>query len=86
MHLLNRDDTSRGDQTKERGMSRKLITAKALRKRYADIHVRTVDRWVEAGILPQPMRINNVRFWDETEIEQLERERMAKALKTLEAA
>ena len=25
--------------------------------------IRTVERWVEAGILPQPMRINGRKFW-----------------------
>jgi predicted DNA-binding transcriptional regulator AlpA len=38
---------------------------------------RTIDRWVGAGVLPQPMRINKIRYWDEAEIEQLERERIA---------
>jgi len=32
---------------------------------------------METGILPEPMRINNVRYWDEIEIEQRERERMS---------
>jgi len=40
---------------------------------------RTIDRWMETGILPQPMRINNVRYWDEIELEQSERERMGPA-------
>ena len=47
---------------------------------------RTIDRWVEAGILPVPMRINKIRYWDETEIERLERERMARAVAGMEAA
>jgi predicted site-specific integrase-resolvase len=56
-------------------MARKL-TSRALQQRYGVVD-RTIDRWVEAGILPVPMRINKIRYWDETEIEQLERERMA---------
>jgi hypothetical protein len=36
--------------------------------------------------LPIPMRINKIRYWDEVEIEQLERERMAKAVAAMEAA
>ena len=56
-----------------------------LQQRYGVVD-RTIDRWVEAGILPVPMRINKVRYWDEQEIEQLERERMAKAVAGREAA
>jgi predicted site-specific integrase-resolvase len=25
--------------------------------------VRTIERWVESGILPEPMRINGRKFW-----------------------
>jgi predicted site-specific integrase-resolvase len=46
---------------------------------------RTIDRWVDAGIMPVPMRINKVRYWDEAEIEQLERERMVMAVKVVAA-
>jgi DNA-binding transcriptional MerR regulator len=42
---------------------------------------RTIDRWVKAGILPKPMRINRIRYWDEEDIQQLERDRMAKGVK-----
>jgi hypothetical protein len=45
-----------------------------------------VDRWVEAGILPEPMRVNRVRYWDLDQLEEMERERMAKALKVAEIA
>ena len=41
-----------------------------------DIVSRTVDRWVERGILPPPLIINGRRYWDEAEIEQREREGM----------
>lgn len=64
-------------------MARKL-TSRALQQRYGVVD-RTIDRWVEAGILPVPMRINKIRYWDEAEIEQLERERMAKGVKVVAA-
>ena len=52
------------------------LKASALQQRYG-VADRTIDRWVETGVLPQPMRINRYRYWDEAEIEQRERERMA---------
>jgi predicted DNA-binding transcriptional regulator AlpA len=66
-------------------MVRKL-TSRAVQQRYGVVD-RTIDRWVETGILPVPMRINKIRYWDETEIEELERRRMATAsIATREAA
>jgi predicted DNA-binding transcriptional regulator AlpA len=56
-------------------VTRKLTT-RMLCERYS-ITDRTVDRWTASGILPQPMRINNVRYWDEAEVEQRERQRMS---------
>ena len=38
---------------------------------------RTVDRWMATGVLPPPLVINNVRYWDEAEVEQRERQRLA---------
>ena len=55
-------------------VSRKL-RMRGLCERY-DVCSRTIDRWVATDVLPQPMRINTVRYWDEFEIEQRERERM----------
>jgi DNA-binding transcriptional MerR regulator len=65
-------------------MTRKL-TSRALQQRYGVVD-RTIDRWTEAGILPEPMRINKVRYWDEQEIEQLDRERAAKAIDAMAVA
>jgi DNA-binding transcriptional MerR regulator len=56
-------------------MTRKLPT-RTLCQRY-DVSARTIDRWLDAGILPPPMVVNHRRYWDEDELEQLERERMA---------
>jgi DNA-binding transcriptional MerR regulator len=56
-------------------MARKL-TSRVLQQRYGVVD-RTIDRWVNAGILPKPMRINRIRYWDEADIEKLERDRMA---------
>jgi predicted DNA-binding transcriptional regulator AlpA len=56
-------------------MTRKLTT-RLLCERYS-VTDRTIDRWVLSGILPRPMRINKVRYWDEADIEEMERRRMA---------
>jgi predicted DNA-binding transcriptional regulator AlpA len=48
------------------------LRASAVAARYS-ITVRTVDRWLEAGILPEPLRIHKTRYWDESEIEAMER-------------
>ena len=55
---------------------RKLVTARRLCERYGVVP-RTIDRWLEAGLLPEPLRINTIRYWDEAEIEQRDRERSA---------
>jgi DNA-binding transcriptional MerR regulator len=38
---------------------------------------RTIDRWLETGVLPQPMRINKVRYWDEAALDAADLARMA---------
>jgi DNA-binding transcriptional MerR regulator len=62
----------------ERSKVTRKLTTRMVCERYG-ITDRTVDRWTESGILPQPMRINNVRYWDEAEVEQRERARIAGA-------
>jgi hypothetical protein len=33
---------------------------------------RTLDRWVELGLLPLPIYINGYRFWDEAELDRFD--------------
>ena len=54
---------------------KKLLPARDVLARYGIVD-RTADRWVESGILPDPIRINNRRYWDEEALEQREREGM----------
>ena len=68
----------------DRPWKRKLRT-RALCDRY-DVVSRTIDRWVQIGILPPPMIINNVRYWDEDEIDRRDQERMAEANREAPAA
>lgn len=37
---------------------------------------RTIDRWLDRGILPEPVRINRYRYWRVSDLERFERERM----------
>ena len=55
-------------------MARKL-NSRALQQRYGVV-TRTIDRWVEAGVLPPPMVINKIRYWDEAELEARDRDRV----------
>lgn len=55
-----------------------LLRTQAICKRY-DVVPRTVDRWVQTGILPKPMVINHIRYWDANEIDRRDRKRMAEA-------
>jgi predicted DNA-binding transcriptional regulator AlpA len=57
------------------GLGRRKLTSRAMSLRYG-VSGKTIDRWTEDGILPSPMRINNVRYWDEEEVDQRDRERM----------
>ena len=50
------------------------ITSRVLCERHGVV-TRTIDRWVEAGILPEPEYINGIRYWDVDEVEERERER-----------
>jgi len=47
--------------------------------RYGYVCSRTVDRWVDKGILPKPMVINKLRYWDEDELDRRDQERMTEA-------
>jgi predicted DNA-binding transcriptional regulator AlpA len=60
-----------------RPQNRKLQT-RALCERYG-VASRTIDRWTETGVLPQPMRINKIRYWDLAELEAFDRARIQEA-------
>jgi hypothetical protein len=59
-------------------MNDKLVRCRALTERYGVVD-RTIDRWVATGVLPPPMWINKIRYWNLGELEKRERERMAQA-------
>jgi hypothetical protein len=49
-------------------MSKKKINSSGVAARY-DRSLKTIDRWVELGILPKPQYINGYKYWDEEELE-----------------
>jgi DNA-binding transcriptional MerR regulator len=56
---------------------KRKLTARQVCERYSGVTVRTIDRWLERGLLPQPMKINNVRYWDEDDLTAADQARMA---------
>jgi hypothetical protein len=60
----------------------KLLPTRAVRARYDDICDRTVDRWVEAGELPQPVYIRRRRYWSAEALDARDRERAAARVAT----
>jgi predicted DNA-binding transcriptional regulator AlpA len=55
--------------------TQKLLPLRAMVERYS-VTERTIDRWLASGILPEPLRINGIRYWRLGELERRERERM----------
>jgi predicted DNA-binding transcriptional regulator AlpA len=47
----------------------RLLPTRLLCERYSVVD-KTIDRWVDRGILPKPMRINGMRYWRESELER----------------
>ncbi len=59
------------------------LTCRMLCERYGIVPM-TIKRWMAAKILPQPMVINKIRYWDESEIEASEREHTPTARQMLD--
>ena len=53
----------------------RLLPLQQMCRRYG-ISARTIDRWLESGILPQPVWMGKVRFWRLGDLQQIERERI----------
>jgi predicted DNA-binding transcriptional regulator AlpA len=54
----------------------RLLPMGALCRRYS-VTDRTIDRWLQRGILPTPLKINRYRYWRLSDLERFERERMS---------
>jgi predicted DNA-binding transcriptional regulator AlpA len=64
------DSTTAAKDTNER-----MLPMGQVCRRYG-VTDRTIDRWLERGILPEPLRINRYRYWRESDLERFERERI----------
>lgn len=58
---------------------RVMLPTRKVRQRYGNVCQRTIDRWCGKGILPPPEIINGRRYFDLSEIERVERERLLAA-------
>jgi hypothetical protein len=54
----------------------RMLPTRLVCKRYCIVD-RTINRWIDKGILPEPLRINGLRYWRESELAQREREGMS---------
>lgn len=55
---------------------KKWTTTSELCARYKKVP-RTIERWVESGVLPKPTYIRKLKYWDEEEINALDAARKA---------
>jgi hypothetical protein len=60
-----------------REASEKFHPTRALCQRY-DVVPRTIDRWIDSGILPPPVWIGGRRYWPEDALLKLERSLVGK--------
>jgi hypothetical protein len=59
-------------------MNDRKLSTRLVRRRYGDVCDRTVDRWIERGVLPAPEYINGRRYWDERKLDAADADRKAK--------
>jgi DNA-binding transcriptional MerR regulator len=52
-------------------MPTRLSTSATARR--LGVSIRSIDRWLAAGILPQPIRINKRKYWLVRDLEQFQR-------------
>ncbi|WP_189453901.1 helix-turn-helix transcriptional regulator [Cognatilysobacter bugurensis] len=52
-----------------------LIAASTVRRQFGGISDMTVWRWVQKGLLPEPIKINGRNYWRESDVEALKQGR-----------
>ena len=57
----------------------RFLNIRAVRTRYGNVATRTIDRWVQAGVLPPPQYIQKQRYWPEEKLDECDKARQAKA-------
>jgi hypothetical protein len=66
---------------------KKFLGKRAVSARYGNRHPRTIERWVRAGVLPQPDQIIRGRwYWDEATLDKHDRRQTVAAAAELERA
>jgi len=65
-----------GSPTTTKDASERMLPMGQVCRRYG-VTDRTIDRWLERGILPAPLRINRYRYWRVSDLERFEAERMS---------
>jgi predicted DNA-binding transcriptional regulator AlpA len=55
-----------------------FLPTRRVRARYGGKSEKTIDRWIEAGVLPPPVWINGRRHWRRSALERHEREGMSR--------
>lgn len=55
-------------EAKKQQVKKRLRGVRFLCERYGRSD-RTIDRWVELGIIPRPQYINGYKYWDEGELD-----------------
>jgi hypothetical protein len=61
-------------------IGRRFLKKRALAMRYGKSSLKTIDRWLAAGILPRPdFSINKIGFWGEDRLDECDRARTVSA-------
>lgn len=47
----------------------RLLPTRAVKARFGDPSNMTIWRWVQRGILPEPVKINGRNYWHETDVD-----------------
>lgn len=53
-----------------------VLPSAEVRRRFGGVSNMTIWRWIEAGILPPPIKINKRNFWPESAIAEAQKGRM----------
>lgn len=49
----------------------RLLPARAVRERFGGVSSMTLWRWVQAEILPAPVKINGRNYWTEADVDRV---------------